>query len=518
MSDTLTKLSKPEFTITNVTSSGCTLTISTVANAISYDIEYGTRINNLTNYINTTDLIKTISGLTSNTTYFFKIKAKVTVNDATYTDSDWSVVKSVTIKYVTPIIEVINIAHYSATVNITNFEASLSNTNYSDYYYEIADKSNNTSVVVDSGYLTYNSAIGNLADSTNYGIKVKIVNDLNPNASSDWSEEILFTTIAEETESIYVSATKLTNYTFKNSSSILTLFIKNLNYYFSYAIQLSDSSDFTNVIQTNVIPARTFAVVANGDNIIETTFSNLIKNKIYYARVKTVHGIIESDWSAVAKIVSVSLVLSAPTIAGIYSSSNSITISYKQVKDSNTYAIRYSTSSNVSNSITISNIVNISYTVSSLVENTTYYFQIRSENASLNTVSDWSSIYHIKTKLSNLIDVPSIKYIASSSTNISLVFTHIAHAVNYAVKCSTNSILFSNCEEILLYNSNTIYNLSPNTDYYVKIKAVAANNYVDSEWSEAYSIKTKPSYADGVDVNLKLKYASAEKTFNIINN
>lgn len=177
---------------------------------------------------------------------------------------------------------------------------------------------------------------------------------------------------------------------------------------------------------------------------------------------------------------------------------NSITLNWTENNDGVTeWYIRYSTESAFSNhTTTISYITQKPYQVSGLSPNTTYYFSVRSSSASV--ISDYSQPY-IK---STFAEIPTNLSVSEKTSN-SLKFSWSSNGngpntlYNIVLLDQSNLEVSSSTQTQL---SKLFDNLSPNTTYFAKVRAIGNNENDVTSFTQQLEAKTLITISDITDI------------------
>ena len=238
------------------------------------------------------------------------------------------------------------------------------------------------------------------------------------------------------------------------------------------------------------------------------TITGLTANTSYKFKVKAYrHGTKSTTWGIssdtfTAKTETVTLP-STPTIKSATKAKTSITLNWSKSSNAKGYRIyKYDTDKKKWVSVkTLSGQSNCSYTVTGLIEGTTYKFKVKAYTRDSAGYAVWgtsSSTYSVTTKQVTLPSTPSIKSTSTrTAATVTLKWSKSSNARGYRVYMydTTNKKYVrvatlhgqSNC-------SYTITGLTPSTTYKFKVKAFTRNSASAAVWgtaSSAYSIKTK---------------------------
>ncbi|HHV65407.1 MAG TPA: hypothetical protein GXX46_10105 [Peptococcaceae bacterium] len=432
------------------------LSWSSVSGATSYTIyratsSSGTYSNiatvNSTSYKNT--------GLTANTTYYYKIRA---VNSAGQSP-DSSSVSATTFSNAAPSIPTNLEANplsssqieltWSAASRATSYEIYRS-TSYSGTYSKIATVS--TTYYTNSG----------LSAGTTYYYQIRAINSAGP---SSFTSIVSATTLAKNVPAApqNLTATAL-------SPSEISLTWSAVNSANSYTIYRSTTSNGSySVIKT---------VTTNS-----YTDTGLTENTTYYYRVKASNSAGSSDYSSTVNATTLAgNVPPAPqNLSVTVLNSTSISLTWSETVGATSYEIH--TSSNLEGTYTrLVTVSSPAYTHTGLKANQTFYYKIRAINS--NGAGSFSEAVHATTPPS----VPNgLKATADSSSQISLSWSPVDGAETYTIFRSTSAEgQYIELATILAppyadtgagLEPNT--GLAPGTTYYYKVRANGAGGSSD---------------------------------------
>ena len=349
-----------------------TLNWNDVSNATSYEYQYSTSSSFATyNTANTTQSQAQISGLSPNTTYYWRVKAN---NGSNY--SAWSNVWSFTT------IELLNTPQLLSPQNMTiNLPLSVSLdwddvANATSFEFQYSTTNNFTLNI--SGNTTQSQAqISGLSPNTTYYWRVKATNGTDYSA---WSNIWSFTTMQVLQTPQLTSPVNMS----VNTPLNITLNWENVLNATSYEYQYSLNAGFNPSINGTV-------------NISQTDINNLNSNTEYYWRVRAVNGTTFSDWSNTWTFTTM-LILNPPVLN--YPANNAINIpvnvmlNWDNATNALNYEYQYSTDASFNNSPVYTASVSEAQ-LSNLNYNTTYYWRVRSLANS--TISVWSSVNNFIT-------------------------------------------------------------------------------------------------------------------------
>jgi formylglycine-generating enzyme required for sulfatase activity/N-acetylneuraminic acid mutarotase len=258
-----------------------------------------------------------------------------------------------------------------------------------------------------------------------------------------------------------------------------------------YYVQVSTDSLFTAIAfeDTNMIAASN-----------SRTVSGLSGGVTYYWRVTAENANDKSAWSAVWSFTTATVSLLAPTLVspvnGAVDQSLSPALTWSTVTNATSYHAQVSTNSAFTTIFSQdSTLTAASKAISNLAGGVTYYWRVRSKNAS--GVSGWTSPWSFTTKMPAIPSAPSLGSPANISKNQSLtptlVWAMVSGAATYYVQVSpsnTFAIIFSQ-DSTLTVDSMKLSGLATSTTYYWRVRAKNAAGV--SAWSGQWSFTTVPS-------------------------
>jgi hypothetical protein len=280
-----------------------------------------------------------------------------------------------------------------------------------------------------------------------------------------------------------------------------------------YMLQLASDEGFSNL-------------VVNVDNLEQTTYTvdNLLKETIYYWRVRAYNLGGESEWSSVWHFETVYDIPEIPHLASPENGSNNllatVNLEWLTAERATSYQAQLSKFSDFSNIIyDTSNVSTTTLTIDNLDYESMYFWRIRGENSF--GVSEWSSVWSFTTAIQPP-DVPLLAYPKDGSLNISvdtlLIWEHAARAHLYHVQLSNdpdfNDITIDSVDIDNLYLS--VIGLDSNTTYYWRVLAV--NEGGKSEWSTVWSFTTvRTTVVDDIEINVPMHYSLSQNFPNPFN-
>lgn len=250
-----------------------------------------------------------------------------------------------------------------------------------------------------------------------------------------------------------------------------------------YSIQISDKSDFSNLlVDASNLTERTF------------TFTHSEYFKYYYWRVKAHLNGCSSAWS---RTYVFRTQLPAPVLQTPENNATNVThnptFTWKPVAGAKVYEFMLDTKSNFSTAIIRSNIpTNEIQLVQTLNENQLYYWRVRAINEE--GTSPWSSVFTFTTGY-YLPEAPRIISPENESTKhpingLKLIWTSAKRAQKYQLQVTKlpefTQLIVDN--DNLFDTSYVLNNLENYTVYLFRVRAINQGGY--SDWSLPYSFRT----------------------------
>jgi subtilisin family serine protease len=216
-------------------------------------------------------------------------------------------------------------------------------------------------------------------------------------------------------------------------------------------------------------------------------------NKISGVPAGTVNLLLYSRAATVTPSAPDQPVLSTPANNATLVTLNPV-LSWNSSYSATSYSLQVSTDQGFNTPLVdAQNLTTTSYNLTSLAENTTYYWRVNAEN-SIGT-SAWSSTWTFTTTPPVVtLDVPILSAPANGANNIPiptpLKWNAVTNATSYNVQVSTNSGFTKGTKLITGINSTNVNvsGLKRNTVYYWRVQAVNATN--TSAYSEPRSFTT----------------------------
>ena len=436
------------------------LKINAVSNATNYVVQYADNAN-FENYVerNYSSGTKTISGLESETTYYFRVKATA----EGYLDSEWTSFAATTKKETLPSPTLTSVASTtgSITVSIGIVEAA---TKYVLEYASNSDFSSATQIKLTGAG---SRAITGLTPATTYYVRVK--------ATADRYYDSEWTTIVAETQ--YPSDDQLDSpiFTLSGTKNAVVIKLNPVEGAEKYVVDYSTDPGFA-----------TFSTKSYSSSGVKT-ITGVATGTWYWVRVKaTATGRPDSSYAPTAKIYTGSS-LKMPVVS-CSAVKTAVVLNIKPVENGEKYVVEYSENEDFSNSKTKTYSSDGVKTISGLTFGTRYYFRVKATSSTSN-----DSMWNIVNFAAGQLAVPARVATSVGSDFVNIKCYNSPNASGFEVKFSTNSD-FSDAQYVQGPSSGLvqIVGLQPNTKYYFSAKALGDYvSRVDSNWSPSLSATTK---------------------------
>lgn len=461
-----------------------TLQWYSLINATSYEVQIATdsNFNSVVMDKTTSDTMISAGPLSRATQYYWRVRGTYLL-----VTTSWSSVWNFTTIPQIPSVPVLlqpqnNAVNQPSSVTFSWNAVSGAST----YRLQVSTDSTFASAFVDQNALASTSyTASGFSSGTTYFWRV---NSSNAGGTSAWSSVWRFNTAqAVPSTPILLSPT---NGATNQSTSLLFSWnaAANADHYW---LQISTSSSFSTIVI--------------GDSTITSTSHqvNYLSNGTqYYWRVKAMNSSGESGWSTVWDFTTASA-QSPPATPSLLSPSNGATnqptnptLSWSAVTGADHYSIQVATDSRFSNMVyTNYTLINTSVQLTGLAYETTYYWQVRAENAAGN--SSWAGAWSFTTGSAILPSTPALVSPANGAVdqplNVKLVWNKSPNASSYHVQLSTVSDFSSKVidDSLLTDTTQTVGSLTNGTDYYWRVSASDSNGV--SAWASPWKFTTVPS-------------------------
>ena len=443
-----------------------TLAWEAVSNATLYRIQYSTdnTFNSGVTELTTASLSQAIVLAVNNTTYFWRVRA-----ENAYGNGPWSGTWNFTTLLEAPVLSLpADLAVGRMTDGTLTWIASSGADTYTLELSPVSDFSALTANPTGISDVTYDYS--GLANNTTYFWRVKAYNASGNSSaySDDWEFTTIFAPPTLSTPSNNATEVAVAGDLTWNSAAGAT----------TYNLQLSDASDFSNLI-----------IDQTGIAVLTYAFAGLDNDKIYYWRVSGTSAAGTSGWSEVWQFKTI---LGAPVLASPADNTKGVavngTLSWNTVTGATSYGFQLSDVSDFSNLLTDqSGLMDTEYNYSNLDNNTTYYWRANAANA--DGTSAWSSEWEFKT----ILATPQLLTPALDSKGVlktgTLTWAGVSGATTYDVQISEVYNFASYVINLAGVGTNSYnYNLIDGKQYYWRIRAVNADG--NSAWSAIWYFQT----------------------------
>lgn len=457
-----TGLIVPSISCASITATSATLNFGNLQNATSYVLQYGTDSTFTTKtevaypVLDSTGT-QTVSGLTANTKYYFRVKA----TSEGGVETNWSNAINATTKLATPTLSSLTPGTNQVSLSIGSVIGA------SSYVLEYSTDSTFATKSTETYASSGSKTVTSLSANTTYYFRAKVTSSTN---ESEYSSTSNATTLK-------ITLTAPTFTSSANTKNSITVSIGSVTNATSYVVEYSTDSGFAN--------PSTETYNSSGSK----TISGLSANTKYYLRVKaTASGYNDSNYTSI-NVTTDKDKLGTPTLSISSVSENSVSLAIGNVSNASQYVVEYATNSSFTSSSTKSFASSGTKTISSLSANTTYYFRVVAKNNNYYD-SDASSVVYDTTSQSTL-STPTLAKSSVTDHTATLTIGSVTNASKYVVQYATNSSFTSaSSVEFDSSGSQTVTDLSANTLYYFRVKATATG-YVDSSWSTSVNDTTE---------------------------
>jgi len=476
-------LRKPSLTYPSDKSSNVSTSIRmewvSVLGATSYDVQWSTDKqfgSNLSEVTGITTPFYDPTGLLSNTTYYWKVRAKNAQGPG-----DWSGAWSFTTvasglgqpSLVSPDdrekeVSTSPTLEWTAVSGVTSYTLQYSTeSKFGDKVVEIKGISS-----------TSHQLVGLLPKQTYYWRVLAV----GLNGTSDWSSSRSFTTGSSQ---LFTPQLVSPDDRAKNVPTNVTLQWVDVGGAQWYAVQYSTDKKFVDNVSTI-------------DNITKTLqeLTGLLPNTTYYWRVQAKDPTNSSAWSATWEFTTGSSRLAVPALSQPEDKAKdvptNVSFEWMKAEGASAYDLQYSTDRKFSGeAVTVESIEKLSYSVTKLQQNTSYYWRVRARDS--NGPGDWSSDWQFKTGSSSLAapNLHSPEYGAKGvSTSPTLSWGTVSGATSYNVQVILKNKVVSEITGLLVTSLN-LNGLLRNETYSWKVQAKTADD--SSLWSAEWKFTTGSS-------------------------
>jgi hypothetical protein len=327
--------------------------------------------------------------------------------------------------------------------------------------------------------------ITGLVKNTNYEYQIQTVTG---SCSSPYSGILSFKTLNQEASSS-IAAPQVIGPT--DDATLLELKVtcswNTVTNATSYILQVSESSDFSNPIQTR---RASYSITVGG----------LDYGKTYYWRVKGCNSSYSGSWSSVRTFSTLDpALITAPVITYPEDQASQISVSptltWNEVTGATGYILQYSTD-NFANNIVEVSVTQPSCSLSNLALSTLYYWRVKAVNGT--EFSPWA--YRLFTTEFQVTPVPTLLYPEDNAQSVSVnsvtfAWSPITNASYYIFQYSTDATFNTMSGGVVTANTTAnVAGLSVNSTYYWRVKAVIFESNIrvySSQWSGNYTFTTE---------------------------
>ena len=457
------------------------LTWSMVTDAVTYHIQISTTNTFASILIEdstlTTDL-KTLSGLSNNTTYYWRVQSKNAGGV-----SAWTSPLSFTTNIAAPQAPTLTSPIDGTTgLSLTPTISWSTVSGASSYHVQVSTVNTFATIVVEDSSLTSASkALNGLSNSTTYYWRVQ---SKNAGGVSAWTSPLSFTTI------IAIAAPQaptLISPVFGTTGLSLTptLTWSTVSGAATYHVQVSISNTFTTVlIEDSTLTSASKSI------------SGLSNSTIYYWRVQAKNTGGASAWTSPISFTTIIAAPQSPILTspadGTTGLSLTPTLTWSTVSGAATYHVQVSTSNTFATiAIEDSILTSASKSLSGLANGVTYYWRVQSKNAG--GMSVWTSPISFTTVVA-APQTPTLTSPVDGATGLSLAptlsWSTVTGASTYHVQVSTSNTFTTIMVEdsTLTTGSKVLSGLTNGTQYYWRVKAKNAGGM--SAWTSPISFTT----------------------------
>lgn len=335
-----------------------------------------------------------------------------------------------------------------------------------------------------------------LRPQTTYYARVKAVT---PAAESEYSNIVSVTTLPGIIDEPIIAPLAIVLDKIETTDTTAILYLRNLNDAVQeYRISLSQVADFsTTVLNQLVYKVGVNTSTSRLDDIESQviSLSGLSPGTLYYLRIQSVNNLGAS--AIYSQSITTKAILRSPVIIGTTSlTAIDATIEWCEVVGAVSYRLDISTSPVFTTFIVNNlNITDTSYTVTVLLENTTYYYRLRSVSSSSTssntdvesfTTLDGTNTY---TGASLAINTPVLRGGVIAKTNsLAVYWRPVLNASLYEISISTSNSFTAPVTEILSATDFEFTGLNDATVYYVRLRAINNNLYSDYVYASSSTL------------------------------
>ena len=412
-------------------------------------------------------MVATITGLTANTEYIFRVQAIVeglfVWGSITVTTNDFTVTPPL------PPTNFQSTAKTSDSATLT-WDAATGATGYVLQYKKASDDD----WVTIPDFTGTSATVSGLAAATDYNFRIQSTNS---GGSSEWS------TINVTTDPIAPPSSPTNFKSTTQTANSVTLTWDAAAGATDYVLQYKKAND-------------TDWTIAPTSTETSATVTGLTANTNYHFRLQATNDSGSSDW-ATTDATTNRIKLAAPTLGNVVATgSSTISVTWGAVANANGYVIQYATNTafNVEvNTVTV-DASTTSTTIDNLKANTTYYVRIMATGTGSYSNSDYSAAKPVATHKIKLA-APTLNIVfATGSSTIDVTWNAEANASSYIVQYTTDADFAAGVESVTVGSQSMTWanltGLKANTTYYVRIMATGTGDYGNSDYSDAKSVTT----------------------------
>ena len=430
-----------------------------------------------------------ISGLDTNTTYYFKVRAyKESGNNKNY--GEYSPVISTKPTLSSSSAKIESLTYNSAKISWN--EVSGAN-GYEIYVSNEKDGKYTLKTSITSGKTTsYTNT--NLNTNTTYYYKVRAYRIVGSNKVYN-----SYSPVISAKPTLSSSSAKIESLTY-NSAKISWNAVNGAS---GYELYVSDEKDGKYTLKTSITSGKTTSY----------TDTNLNTNTTYYYKVRAYRTVGSTKiYNSYSPVISAKPQLKTTKLKISIPSYNSSKLSWNAVSGANGYEIYVSTEKEGEYTLktSITNGKTTSYTDTNLNTNTTYYYKARAYRTvnSKKVYSPYSEIVSAKP----VLKTPSAKAVAATYNSAKVSWSAISGATGYEIYSSTSKDGKYTLKKTISNKSTVNYtdtNLDTNTTYHYKMRAYRAVG--DKKVYSGYSsvVPVKPELAT---ISLKTSTTSKKAT------
>ena len=345
--------------------------------------------------------------------------------------------------------------------------------------------------------------ISSLDPVTKYYVEVR-TNDISTISVSEWSNEESATTDPTPTVIIPVpenlSAIKKDDKNIDVSYNSVSVGSDTIKYDIRWT---KTSGDYSGGLETDEVDSTTH------------TISSLDPATKYYIEVRAndISASSVSAWSPeVFATTDPAPIVEIPVpenLSAIKKDDKNIDVSYSSVSvgsDTIKYDIRWTeTSGGYSETWETDEIDLTTYTISSLDPATKYYIEVRANDTSISSTSNWSTEAFATTDPAPIVEIPvpeNLSAVKKDDKNIDVSYSSVSvgsDTIKYDIRWTETSGSYSETWETDEIDSTTytISSLDPATKYYIEVRANDTSTSSTSDWSTEAFATTDPTEHEG---------------------